>query len=205
MFGRLDGRAAKCRRRQEKIAWLEGGSGARGAARNYGNDGKLRLNACRDRRGKSKFFDLEIWTFCDHAVGHVIHSGLEILEIDGDHRFLDVQFAGRTIETGSVPIEDPVCSVAILLDLNDHIALTDGMEPSARDEDAIAALNRGGVEGLFDTALAKQNFELLPSNATLEADVDVGARLRVGEIPHLRLGLAFQSLAHMHGRMDLHR
>ena len=97
----------------------------------------------QDGRGKSKLFDLEIWTFCDHAVGHVIHSGLEILEIDGDHRFLDVQFAGHTIETGSVPIEDPVCGVAILLDLNDHIALTDGVEPSAGNEDAVAAFERG--------------------------------------------------------------
>jgi hypothetical protein len=135
----------------------------------------------------------------------VVHNGLKVLEIDGDHRFLDVQFAGRTIETGSVPIEDSVGGVAVLLDLDDHIALTDGVEPSARDEDAVAGFNGGDVEGLFDTALAKQRFELLPSDTTLEADVDVRARLRVGEVPHLRFGLASQSLAHMHGRMDLHR
>ncbi len=116
-----------------------------------------------------------------------------------------MQFAGHTIETGAVPIEDAVGGVAILLDLDDHIALTDGVEPSAGDEDAVTAFDWDDVESLFDVALTKQLFELLPSNTTLEAGVDVCARLRVGEVPHLRFGLATQNLAHMQGRMDLDR
>lgn len=134
----------------------------------------------------------------------MINLGLEIVEIDGDHGFLDMEFPRHPIEAGSVPVEDAVGGIAVLLNLDDHVALAYGMEPSAGDKDAVAAFDRNDVKGLFDAAFAKQGFELLPRDTRFQARVNVGARFCVSEVPHLRLWFAAERFNHVSGRMNLH-
>jgi S-DNA-T family DNA segregation ATPase FtsK/SpoIIIE len=116
-----------------------------------------------------------------------------------------MEFARHAVEAGAVPIEDAVGGVAVLLHLDDHVALADGVETSAGNEDTVAGFDGDDMKGLFDAAFAKQGFELLARDASFEPRVDIGSRLRVGEIPHLGLGFPAQRFTHVHRRMDLHR
>ena len=67
------------------------------------------------------FLHFEIRAFCDDAPFDVINLGFKIIEIDRGHRFFDVEFAGHPIETGAIPVEDPIGGVAVLLNLDDDI------------------------------------------------------------------------------------
>ncbi len=117
-------------------------------------------------------------------------AGLKVIEVGGDEGLLDVELTGLAIEAGAVPIEDAVGGVAVLLHLDDDVAFTNGVEASAGDEDAVAALDVDGVEGLLHAAVAEEDFKLVTGDAFLEAGVDVGAGQGIGEVPHLGLGLA---------------
>ena len=88
----------------------------------------------------------------------MIYCGLEIFEIDGCHRFFNVQFARHPVQSGTVPIEDPVGRVAVLLNLDDHIAFADGMQPPAGNKNAVAPFDRDDVESFFNTVLREAAF-----------------------------------------------
>ena len=80
--------------------------------------------------GKGELFDPEEFTLGDDGSARSVHGGFEVTEVDALHRLLDMKLARLAIEPDTVPIEDPVGGVGVLLDFVDEESGTDGVEPA---------------------------------------------------------------------------
>ena len=103
-----------------------------------------------------------------------------------------MELAGLAVEAVPVPVKDTVGRVAVLLNLDDDESLADGMEASARDEDALAGLGGGAVESLLDGAVNECFLELLPAHPIPQTRVDGSPLGCMQEVPAFGLGFASQ-------------
>lgn len=82
-----------------------------------------------------------------------MEGGGNIGEVDGGEGLFDVEVARFAIKPESVPVEDTVGGVAVLLDFKDEEAGADGVEASGWDEEAIADPRMEDVDEVGDGAV----------------------------------------------------
>lgn len=70
----------------------------------------------------------------------------QIVEIDAGEGLVHVQFAGLAFGISTVPIEESVGGVAVLLNLRDEASCADGVAASARDEKRVSSSYWDAVE-----------------------------------------------------------
>ena len=116
-----------------------------------------------------------------------------------------MQRARLAVQPQPVPVEDPVCRVAVLLDLHDQIPRADRVDAPARDEHRLPAVRRQRVDQLRHAAFRERPLEVPARHPPLQPRVEVAVQQRIEQIPHLRLRLAAQPRRHRRGRMHLHR
>ena len=143
---------------------------------------------------------------CDAIRGHArrFHQlRLEVIEIDARQRLRQMQIARMAVQAHAVPIEHAVGGIGILLDLKDHQAVADGMDPPARQEHRVAGAHRDAVKAIGHVAVVDLLLELRAGHALLQPHIQAGVGRGVGDIPHLRLRLALQFRRLVRGGMDL--
>ena len=115
-----------------------------------------------------------------------------------------MEFACFPVEAGTVPIEDAVGGVAVLLDFHDEVALADGVEASARNEDAVTFVRGQHVEAVFHRAAGEFFFEGCARGARGQSGVDAAARIAGQKIPDLGFGFASELWGDVGRRVHLH-
>jgi len=107
------------------------------------------------------------------------------------------------VEADTVPIEDAIGGVGVLLDFENHVAGTQGMNPAAGEKHDVARLDGEAVEAIGDSAIVDFGFEFFWSDAAFKADEQIRVGRCLGDIPHFGLGLAAHFRGFAGGRMDL--
>src|SRR5436190_15936338 len=109
------------------------------------------------------------------------------------------------IQTGTIPVEDAIGRIRILLDLKNHEPTSNRMHPTARKEHGVSRADLNAMETVGDGAAFHFFLEFLSANPAPEADIKLRFRFSLGNIPHLRLGLS-PELRRLGGRgMNLKR
>jgi hypothetical protein len=124
------------------------------------------------RRGNPDFFDVKKCTVCDERFGSRLDPRLKILEIDGSHGLLDMQRPRLSVQSHTIPIENPIGRIAILLDLDDHVAFADSVKPPTRDKNTLPGCHRYLMKGRFHIPAFKKCLKLLSSHPTFETRID---------------------------------
>ena len=78
---------------------------------------------------------------------------------------VEIKGAGLITGVGPRPIVNPVGGVAIFLDLNDQVPAADRMQSPARDEEAVARLDREARDEVRDRAVVERLLEVVRPNA----------------------------------------
>ena len=100
--------------------------------------------------------DFEVGAGDEEAVGvRGLEGGGDVGEVDGGEGLFDVEVARFAIEAESVPVEDAIGGVAVLLDLVNEEAGTDGVEASGGDEEAIAGARMEDVDEVGGGAIGE--------------------------------------------------
>jgi len=152
-----------------------------------GHDGEIILRGDGQRGGEIEFPDREVGAVGHQGVGDRSQGRLKILKINRSQRFLDVEFARFAVKSMTVPVKDTVGGVAVLLNLDDHKALPNGMEPAARNENALSCLGRGAVQGLLDITLFEGSFKGLSRHSLLQSGINDSTGGCMKKIPAFRL------------------
>ena len=176
---------------------------AGGAAGDDGDEGEVAGGAEVLRGGEDFFLHAEVGAVGDGAGGDVVEGRGEVVEVGGEEGFFEVEFAWLAVEAGAVPVEDAVGGVAVLLDFDDEVALADGVEASAGDEDAVAVVGGKDVEALLDFAVAELLFERFAGRAGGESGVDAAAGVAGEEIPDFGFGFTAELRGEVGGRVHL--
>ena len=82
---------------------------------------------------------------------------------------------------------DAIGDVAGLLNLNQLAAVTDGMDATSRNEEAVTVLDSILCQGIADTVILNHLLVLLRSKLLLESAVELRVRSRIQDVPHLGL------------------
>ena len=109
-----------------------------------------------------------------------------------------VQFAGFAVHAGAVVVVDAIGDVAGLLDLGEEDATTDGMNTTGREVEDITGLDLMVGKDLGDSTVFYAFLVLIGGYGLLEAGIEVGSRVCLDDVPHLRLAhLAMDALGHL--------
>lgn len=139
---------------------------------------------------KVELVDDEVFAGGDGVAIGSVHAGFEVVEVDGGHGLVDVKIARGSIEAHTIPVEDAVGGVGVLLDFVDEEAGADGVESARGDEDGVARAGLDGVDLAFDGTILKGGFEGLARGAFFETNVEFCTGVAVGDIPHFGFGIA---------------
>src|SRR5690606_11385919 len=80
----------------------------------------------------------EILAFREHVASGHVEGWLMIVEVDARKRLFHVKLAWLSIKTRTIPVEDPISRIGVLLDLMDQKSRTDRVKPAGGDENRIA-------------------------------------------------------------------
>jgi len=168
------------------------------ARRNDGDDFNFEQRVLHQR------LDVQIWF---HCIGRIGANGawFKIGKIDALQRFLHVQLARLAVGIDAIPIEDAISRVGILLNLKNHQARADRVDPTARQEHRVAGVYGDAVKTFLDRAFADLRFEFVARDVLPQADIQLGARLRLRDVPHFRFRFAAERLRFVCGGMYLKR
>ena len=97
--------------------------------RNHHGKAALRTNI--DRGADGGLFNMEKRTIGHQRFRCRFDLWLKVVEINRSHRFLDMQGAGLPIESAAIPVKNPIRCVTVLLDFNNHIPCSDGVQATA--------------------------------------------------------------------------
>lgn len=143
--------------------------------------------------GRAAEADVEVGAGDEEAIGVWGLEGWgDVGEVDGGEGLFDMEVARFAIEAESIPIEDAIGGVAVLLDFVDQEASADGVEASGGDEEAIAGARMEDVDEVGGGAIGEGCEEGLTGDAGVEASVDFGSGLGVGDEPHFGFGFAVE-------------
>jgi hypothetical protein len=154
--------------------------------------------------GQIPFLHAEVRAINDRFTFRVLEGGLEILEVDGLQRLVDVKLARFSIEADAVPIEDAVGGVAILLNLDDDISSADCVDAAAGDEDAIPGAYLDSMNGLLHGADRESLLESVPRDTGAQAGEDVAIAVTIEDVPHFGLWLSIKTGRYVGWGMNLH-
>ena len=137
--------------------------------------------------------DFEVGAGDEEAVGvRGLEGGGDVGEVDGGEGLFDVEVARFAIEAESVPVEDAIGGVAVLLDLVDEEASADGVEATGGDKEAIAGARIEDVDEVGGGAIGEGCEEGLAGDTGVEASVDFGSGFGMGDEPHFGFGFAVE-------------
>ena len=83
----------------------------------------------------------------------------------------------------AIPIEDAICGVAVLLNLDEQIAAADGVKTSRREEHGVAGFDANRVNTVCDSPLFDRVSELFPRQGGTQAEVKFRIGIRGRDIP----------------------
>ncbi len=114
----------------EEVAFLKVAAAGRGDfSSDDGDDGEAVVRVFEELASlEVDLLDDEVLAGGEGVSLGLVHAGLEVVKVDGGHRFLDVEVACFAIESHAVPIKDAVGGVGVLLDFVDEEAGPDGVE-----------------------------------------------------------------------------
>ena len=81
---------------------------------------------------------------------------------------------GCAVYAQPVPIKNPVGRVAILLNLEHHVARADSVEPPTRDKNITVRVTRNPMQKLKNFTGGEGRFEIASEHPMLETDVEAG-------------------------------
>ena len=129
--------------------------------------------------------DFEVGAGDEKAIGvRGLEGGGDVGEVDGGEGLFDMEVARFAIEAESIPVEDAIGGVAVLLDFVDEKAGADGVEASGGDEEAIAGARMEDVDEVGGGAIGEGCEEGLAGDTGVEASVDFGSGFGMGDEPH---------------------
>ena len=137
------------------------------------------------------------------AVGWLDGIWLEIIKIGTLKRFFDMQCAWCAVETDAPPVINAVSGVGVLLNLQNEIAATDGVDPPAGDKNRFACMHLHAVHEWFEIVVLQARFEVCAGHAIFEAGHECGLWRGVDDIPDLGLRFAAEARRDAGGRVDL--
>jgi len=146
---------------------------------------------------------MEMGTVGDDGIRGGGDRRFKVPEVNGGEGLRNVEISGFAVEAGAVPVKDAVGRVAVLLDLDDHQSLSDGMEPPAGEKEALSGAYGNPVEGLLDGPLGQSLLKGFAGDAALEAGVDAGSLRGMEKLPAFGLGLRGCDLRDLFGRVNL--
>ena len=148
--------------------------------------------------------DFEVGAGDEEAVGvRGLEGGSDVGEVDGGEGLFDMEVARFAIEAESIPVEDAIGGVAVLLDLVNEEACADGVEAAGGDEEAIAGARMEGVDEVGGGAVGEGCEEGLAGDTGVEASVDFGSGFGMGDEPHFGFGFAVEFGGEVLWGMDL--
>src|SRR5215471_10955135 len=116
-----------------------------------------------------------------------------------------MECARFTIQTHPVPIEYSIRRIGVLLNLKDHQARPNCVDPAPGQEHHIPSLYRNTVETSSDVSILKLLLKPVTRHTPLQANIQFGPRFSVGDVPHLSFRLSAQFFRLSGWRMDLER
>jgi hypothetical protein len=148
--------------------------------------------------------DFEVGAGDEEAVGvRGLEGGGDVGEVDGGEGLFDMEVARFAIEAESIPVEDAIGGVAVLLDLVNEEAGADGVEAAGGDEKAIAGARMEDVDEVGGGAIGEGCEEGLAGDTGVEASVDFGSGFGMGDEPHFGFGFAVELGSEVLWGMDL--
>ena len=142
----------------------------------------------------------------DLAIANEISTNerrLEIVEINARERLGDVQRARPAIETQAIPIEYAISGIRVLLDFENDQARANRVNTAARQKHGIPGLDGNSMKAFGHRPGLDFSLELGACHAAPQSDVQLRAWRGVGNVPHLRLGLASEFSGFGGRRVDL--
>ena len=92
---------------------------------------------------------------------------LKVVEIDAMKGLCHMELSRLAICAEPVPIEDPISRVAILLNLEQHVAGSNGMESSTGDKNITVRLSGAAMQKVQDITARQGGFEFTPLHPSL--------------------------------------
>src|SRR5205085_2466362 len=105
----------------------------------------------------------------------------------------------------TVPIEHAIGGVAILLNLDQHVAGADPMKSSCRQKHRVASVRANHLDMIGSGSAAQGFLKLLPSDPLFESDKKFSAGCGGRDIPTFSFRFAAKFGGDFLGRMDLKR
>lgn len=172
-----------------------------GKDRNYGEVASRRTQA---RSVQSPVLNAEIVAIDQRFGSSKLHLWLNVLEVNRKHRFRNVQGARFAIQACAVPVEDTVSRIAILLDLDDDVSASDGVDSAAWNENAIPGASGQAVEQVGHRAVGQGALKIRATGPGSKPGKDVGVRGGRGDKPHFGFGFAAKLWCDLCRRVHLH-
>src|SRR4029077_18518415 len=116
--------------------------------------------------------------------------GSHVIEIDALQRLIHMKLSSLTLIIDSVPIENAISGVAVLLDLDQDVSAADGVKSPGRQENGVPVLRPDRVNTIGDSSRMKGVLELIARHRFSEANENFGIRFRRKNIPKFGLGFA---------------
>jgi hypothetical protein len=114
-----------------------------------------------------------------------------------------MESARISVQANTVPIEDAVGGVGVLLDFENDEARADGMDAPAGQEHGVAGFDLNPMEAVSDGSGLDLLRELVASDTAFQADIKLGPGRGIGDVPHLGFGFAAEFGGLFRWRMDL--
>jgi hypothetical protein len=96
---------------------------------------------------------------------------------------LNVQVSWLSIESEPIPVKYPIGGITVLLNLENYISSTDGMQTAAWQEHKTAGLRWEPVQQTLHGPVCEGGLKIFPHGAVFEADVDARTFVSVDEVP----------------------
>src|ERR1700730_13255805 len=101
-----------------------------------------------------------------------------------------MQLPGFAIVIHAIPIVNAIRGVAVLLDLDQHVAAADRVKSAGWQKNGVTGLDCNRVHKVCRRPSAHGFLELSPGDRTAKCDMKSGARNRRNDIPKLRFWFA---------------
>src|SRR4051812_9000121 len=128
---------------------------------------------------------------------------LVIVEVDALQRFLDVKLAGFAGRVATIPVEDAVSCVGVLLNLKDPHPPANGMDTATGEKHRIAGSNLNAMKRISNRTVLNLLLKNVTSDASFQPNKKFRTRFGMGNIPNFRFWLAPEVLSAAGGGMHL--
>ena|SRR5438552_894947 len=113
-----------------------------------------------------------------------------VVEIDALQCLIDMQLSRFTVVIHSVPIENAISRVAILLDLDQEVSGTDGVKASRGKKHSSTAFHPDRLNTISYGSRIKDVLELIARHRFPETHENFGIRFRRYNVPKFGFGFA---------------